>query len=181
MFGFLSKNKNINKSPEQLFSLVIEQTRLPVFYTEFKIEDTLDGRFDLMSLHMALLLGKIDQHEEHENFSSLKRRLQEVMFDNLDLTVREIGVGDMSVGKKVKVMAEAFYGRMIAYQKSLNAEDQEGLKNALRRNLYREKEMSDAVVDKVSDYVFLQWKHICSHSIEQVMADEFSFLKPEAK
>ena len=176
MFGSLFKNRKINKSAHDLFSIVIEQSRLPSIYTDMEVEDSLDGRFDVMSLHMSLLLKKIDQNGEREECKVLKRRLQEIMFDNLDLTIREIGVGDMGVGKKVKVMAEAFYGRMLAYHEALGAEDGSELSKVIKRNIYRERDIDQNILLFMNKYTSEQWKHLENLEIDDILNGKLSFL-----
>ncbi len=179
MFDFLFKKKKLNNSAHDLFSEVIAQSRLPAFYTDLNVEDSLDGRFDLMSLHMTMLLYKLDQHNQVEKVKKLKRMLQEIMFDNLDLTVREIGVGDLGVGKKIKTMAEAFYGRMMTYQNALESEDMAQMSDALKRNLYREKNVEDKILNGMLKYVFDQWRGITSQDIESIISGKIIFMKPE--
>ena len=145
---------------------------MPTFYSDFDVEDSLDGRFDLMSLHMAMLLDKLDQHQAVTDAAKLKRVLQEIMFDNLDLTLREIGVGDLGVGKKIKVMAEAFYGRMMVYQDLFHSKDVQKMSEALIRNLYREREIAEDTVLQMSRYVFEQRENIKHQNIENIMSGE---------
>ncbi len=178
MFGFLFKRKKLSKSAHKLFSQVIEQSRLPVFYQEFQVDDTLDGRFDVMSLHMALVLHKLDQHDDLGECKYIKRLLQETMFDNLDLTVREIGVGDMGVGKKIKAMAEAFYGSMMAYQSAMQEEDASKMSDVLHRNLYRERDIEEELLTKMSQYVSDQWDHFKTQTMDDVMDGHLSFIQP---
>ena len=178
MFGFLPKKKILNDAGHKLFSLVIKQSRLVVFYEELAVEDNLDGRFDLMSLHMAMILQKLDQNKKSKDATKLKQVFQEIMFDNLDLTLREIGVGDMGVGKKIKVMAEAFYGRMIAYQNLFGAKNPEKMLNVLQRNLYRERKVDIEILKTMTKYVYDQYDFVENESIENVMIGDLSFLLP---
>ncbi len=176
MFGFLFKDKKLKKVAYSLFSKVIEQSRLPVFYTDYMVEDSIDGRFDLMALHMSLLINKLDQSSQSAN---LKRMLQEAMFDNLDLTMREIGVGDLGVGKKVKVMAEAFYGRVNVYQEHLNRGDMDNIREAILRNVYRQREVALPILEKIADYYFSQWQHVNAQTLSDIMQGKIAFIIPK--
>lgn len=178
MFGFLFKKKGWNNIGHQLFQTVIDQTRIPIFYSELAVEDSIDGRFDLMALNMAFVLDKLDMHNDVEGVSTLKRILQEIMFDNLDLTLREIGVGDLGVGKKIKVMAEAFYGRMMVYQDLFKSRDTKNMSEALKRNLYRGEEVDQAILDDMISYSFGQSDHTRKQSLEKVVSGEINFLAP---
>lgn len=179
MLGFLFRDKKLNNVAHTLFSKVIEQSRIPFFYTNYDVEDTLDGRFDLMALHMSLLIYKLDQSEDVPKVPELKRMLQEAMFDNLDLTMREVGVGDLGVGKKVKVMAEAFYGRIKVYQEIIDKDSRQAMQEAIKRNLYRDREVDNEVVKKIVEYYFQQWDNVNQQRLSDVMKGELKFIEPQ--
>lgn len=120
-----------------LFGEVVDAARQSKFYEDYQVADDLDGRFDMISLHLVLLLDRLDKISSSRRAERLKRYVQEIFFDNLDLSLREMGVGDLSVGKKIKDMAEAFYGRREAYLKALGQGDDTILEETLLRNLYR--------------------------------------------
>ena len=100
------------------------------------------------------------------------------MFDNLDLTLREIGVGDLGVGKKIKVMAEAFYGCMMAYQSNLASENKQEMTETLRRNLYREREIGEDVLQSMTKYVFNQFDYINGQEINSILEGQIDFQDP---
>lgn len=179
MLDFLLGNKNLKNVAYKLFSKIIKQSRISEFYSEFEIEDSLDGRFDLMAVHMIILLDKLDYHNENKKPARLKRILQEIMFDNLDLTLREIGVGDLGVGKKIKVMAEAFYGRMKVYQVAFEKGDTDAISEALLRNLYRGRTLDKGILSNMSAYVQQQHEKIGNQSISEIMSGKVEFNLPE--
>jgi cytochrome b pre-mRNA-processing protein 3 len=176
MFGLFSKKKNLNKVAHNLFDHVIQQSRQIDFYTKLSVEDSLDGRFDLMAIHMAIVLDKLNRHKNDEDIMQISRNLQEVMFDNLDLSLREIGVGDLGVGKKIKVMAEAFYGRVKTYDELFQTLDKDKMSEALKRNLYREKNVDSDVLQKITTYVFEQFDHVKGLPIEHIFTDKATFI-----
>ena len=179
MFGFLFKKKRLNDIGHKLYSSIIAQSRLTIFYSDLAVEDNLDGRFDVLALHMSLILDKLDLHGKEANVADLKRILQEIMFDNLDLTLREIGVGDLGVGKKIKVMAEAFFGRMMVYQDLFRLGDTDKMSKTLHRNLYREKDVSPDILNYMSIYVFNEHKNVTGQSIDDIMSGVINFTEPE--
>lgn len=111
---------------ESLCLSALHQARNALFYERWGVPDTLEGRFDCACLHMAVLL------------KYLKRTLAQAVFDSFfsytELTLREVGVGDLSVGKQVKKCAKFFYGALKAYHNAL--ENKSSLEEALIRNLY---------------------------------------------
>lgn len=116
-----------------LYLAVVERARAPVFYTDFAVPDTVDGRFELISLHAFLVMRRLK--EQGTEAEEVAQALFDILFRDMDRSLREMGVGDMSVGKKVKQMMTAFYGRAKAYDSAL-AQDRDELALALRRNLY---------------------------------------------
>jgi cytochrome b pre-mRNA-processing protein 3 len=116
-----------------LYAAIVAAARQEKFYADWHVPDTMDGRFEILSLHMFLVLDRLrDFGAEGE---ALAQDLTDRFFDDMDASLREAGVGDLSVGKKVRKMAEAFYGRATAYRTSLAGNGQ-GLPDALKRNVY---------------------------------------------
>lgn len=175
---FLRRNKKIKDAAYVLFNKVVAQARTPEFYANWHVADTLDGRFDVIILHVALVVNRLESQTDNKRMALLARYLQEVLFDNMDMSLREIGVGDMSVGKKVKVMAEAYYGRAAAYAKAIRADDkEESLKSVLIRNIYREKAPDNTIVDQFAAYVIAQVKCLEKQAVDDVMLANIIFEK----
>ena len=116
-----------------LYLEVVRRAREPVFYARMHVPDTLDGRFELIALHAFMLMRRLKQRDN--DVDDTAQALFDVMFQDMDRSLREMGVGDLSVGKRVKQMISAFYGRVGAYEAVLDG-DQEDLRAALIRNLY---------------------------------------------
>jgi len=119
-----------------LYETIVAQARSEGLYRDLGVPDNLDGRFEAIVLHLVLVLRRLkaDFPEGRE----LTRTLQEVFFTDMDRSLREMGAGDLGVGKRVKRMAEAFMGRLQAYEEALAApaaERPEVLERVLRRNL----------------------------------------------
>jgi cytochrome b pre-mRNA-processing protein 3 len=112
---------------------IVEQARRPDFFGEGGVPDTVDGRFELICLHAFLYLRRL-RHEQPET-AALGQRFFDTMFADFDRSLREMGTGDLSVGREVKRMAEAFYGRIAAYDHGLSGGDSV-LEAALARNLF---------------------------------------------
>lgn len=117
----------------ELYGSSVAQARQPEFYRAWCVADTLDGRFELVMLHVALLLRRLTA--EGEAGKALGRSVVEQMFEALDDDMREIGVGDLTVPKRVHKAASAFYGRLKVYDEALKAEDGVALSEALDRNI----------------------------------------------
>jgi len=124
-------NRKSRAAVRALYGAIVAAARNPAFYAEWGVPDTLDGRFELIALHAFLAIRRLKQAGDNAAFA---QALFDTMFADLDRNLREMGVGDLSVGRQVKTMAKAFYGRVVAYERGLAGSD--SLDDALRRNLY---------------------------------------------
>lgn len=115
-----------------IYSGIVTAARQPRFYAEWGVPDTLDGRFDMIVLHLFLVLDRLRAEQGYEEMS---QKLTDYFHQDMDRSLREMGVGDLSVGKKVRKMAEACYGRLLAYGQAIAGHD-EDLQQALARNVY---------------------------------------------
>jgi len=118
-----------DETPAALYASCVAAARQPAFYATYGVPDTVDGRFDLLLLHVLLVLRQLKDE-------ALRQELFDLMFVDMDRSLREMGVGDMSIGKKMKPMLAGFYGRAGAYEKALTETGNENLTEALSRNLY---------------------------------------------
>lgn len=119
---------------EHLYAQAVEQARSPAFYTALGVSDRIDARFELYVVHVLLVVMRL--RDEGEEGAEIAQRLFDVFVSALDNTLRELGVGDTSMAKKMRKLGESMYGRMTAYEPTIRAADQEGLAEALVRNVY---------------------------------------------
>jgi cytochrome b pre-mRNA-processing protein 3 len=125
------------RKPEEVFAAALyartaEQARATQLFEACGIPDTLDGRFDSLALHAALMIDRLRREPDGEG---LAQAFFDAMFRHLDLTLREIGVQDLGVGRRIKIMAEGLHGRALAYRAAL-AGGPAPLGEVLRRNAY---------------------------------------------
>jgi cytochrome b pre-mRNA-processing protein 3 len=132
------------------YGAIVEHARRAEFFTVLGVPDTLDGRFELVCLHVFLYLRRLKG--EKPPAAALAQSLVDAMFTDFDRSLREIGTGDLSVGRQVKRMAEAFYGRVRAYDEGLAGGDAE-LRAALGRNLYGTAEATPARLERMAIYL----------------------------
>lgn len=131
-----------------LYTALVTMSRRPALYTDGGAADTVDGRFDLIVLHLYLAIERLRREPEDAPARQVETPLLEVFFADMDQALRQMGVGDLSVGRRVHDMAGAFFGRVQAYEAALAAHDGGGgtepLADAVRRNLYRGDARADA-------------------------------------
>lgn len=116
-----------------LYGMIVAQARTPCFYQDYAVPDTINGRFDLLVLHLVLVIERL-------NRDLALKDLAQGLFDrfcaDMDDNLREIGIADLKVPKEMRRMGEAFYGRAQAYQAALAVPDDAALEDALVRNIY---------------------------------------------
>jgi cytochrome b pre-mRNA-processing protein 3 len=118
---------------QPLYNAVVAAGRQPNWYINGKVADTLDGRFDMIAAMLSLVLLRLEA--DGGAHAAESARLTEIFVDDMDGQLREIGIGDVVVGKHIGRMMSALGGRLGAYRDALKEE--EGLEDALERNLYR--------------------------------------------
>jgi len=117
---------------EAVYARTAERARGSELFEQFGVPDDLYGRFDALALHAWLTIDRLRLEPDGE---ALAQAFFDAMFRHLDLTLREIGVQDLGVGRRIKAMAEGLHGRALAYREALAGRG-ECLAEVLRRNAY---------------------------------------------
>lgn len=148
--------------------------RHPVFYANWAVPDTLDGRFDMIALHTYLVLDRLKGQQP-----AFRQALVDEFFRDMDRSLRELGVGDLSVGKKVRKMAEVFYGRVAAYDAAL-ASGGEGLVAALARNVFPDDREAAARPEaaRLAQYLQSQRTRLAAQDATTIARGQVSFEEP---
>lgn len=149
---FFTSHSNPSLARERYAALVAE-ARQPSLYQQCGLPDTLDGRYEAIVLHLFVAEQKLSETSES---MQLLRDMHEAFFDDMDRGLREGGVGDTGIGKRVKRMASGLYGRLQAYRQSIH--DHQAFKETLLRNAYatRSAAPSDAEVEALIAYIHAQ-------------------------
>ncbi|MFG1464663.1 ubiquinol-cytochrome C chaperone family protein [Xanthobacter sp. DSM 24535] len=120
---------------QRLYGVIVAQARQPAFYTDFAVPDTIEGRFELVLLHTFLACHRL------KNGDAASREMSQLVFDafldDMDRSLREMGVGDLTVPKRMKKIGQAFYGRAGVFDAALQAgAPPDSLREAVARNIY---------------------------------------------
>lgn len=134
LLGRLSGGGRNARPVADLFTAIVAQARAPAFYRDLGVPDTLDGRFEVVALHAFLVMRRLKG--QGAAAGSLSRRLYEVMIDNFEKSLMEMGVGDTGIGRRVKTMARGMAGRIRAYDEALADPDDHRLEVAIDNNVY---------------------------------------------
>jgi cytochrome b pre-mRNA-processing protein 3 len=154
----------------RLYGAIVAQSRNPVFYREHGVPDTVDGRFEMIVLHVFLVLHRLKEEAEGER--QLGQELFDLLFLDFDRALRELGVADTKVPKKIREMGQAFYGRVKAYDEALAAGEGRALEEALARNVLADAEADTAAL---ASYVRSASAEIAAMPHARLAAGEISF------
>ena len=174
-FGWPFRGSRWRAPAYELYGAIVHQARRPEFYTRCAVPDTVDGRFDSIMLHAFLVLRRLKQ--DHARTSELAQALFDLMFEDMDQNLREMGVGDLGVGRRIKSMAQAFYGRTAAYEIASTADDT-ALGEALRRNLYRGTSPGEADVAAMVAYMRQETAALDALDVERLIEGNLRFGAP---
>ena len=174
MFSFSGHN-SAREAADIAYRRVVEQARQPIFFADYGVPDTLDGRFELICLHAFLYLHRLKA--DRPQASPFCQSLFDRMFADFDRSLREMGVGDLSVGKHMKRMARAFYGRILSYEAGL-AGDDSALAVALARNVFGTVSLHECAADDLAAYVRGAVRALRSQSADDLLAGAISFAVP---
>ena len=131
----LGKKSRIRKSSGQLLSSASQQSRHPAFYSDRGLSDSLDGRFESITLHIALIMRRLKSVQP--SGAALAEDLCTALFSSFDHAFREMGTSDVAIARKIRQLGEAYAGRVAAYNDSLSSEDAlQSLEAAILRNVF---------------------------------------------
>lgn len=155
---------------------LVAQARNPFFYTALAVPDTLDGRFEMIVLHLFLLQHRLLEEPQAQRFA---QQLSEAFLRDMDRSVRELGVADTGVGKRIKRMGKAYHGRLQAYRAGLA--DPIALRAALARNLYGTVAEGDVrVLAGMADYLQAQARALAAAPMTDITEGTYRWPSPPA-
>jgi len=175
MIWNLFKRKKANQAlVERQYAEITRAARSPVFYEAMGVPDTVLGRFEMISIHLIVYLRRTGSAGAATK--GLAQDLVDAFFEDIDHSIRELGIGDTSVPKRMKKLARMFYGRVKSYGEALDAGDRSGLVEALKRNLYPESTGTDPSMLLLSD-----WMMITARTLENVPEEKLAAGQVEFK
>lgn len=170
VFGLF--RRRTRPSEYALYGAIVAQARQPAFYAALSVPDTVDGRFDMMILHAVLVFRRLQG--EGKEAAATSQAVFDLFFRDMDASLREMGISDNRVPKKVRKMAEAFYGRANAYGEALDACNAEDLAAAIGRNIFTDAPDADAC-NKLAIYMTNASRTLADLPLEDVMAAKLAW------
>ena len=156
------------------YGMIVAQARAAAFYAGYGVPDTVQGRFDLIVLHLVLVLERLGRDGAARGFG---QKLFDVFCRDLEDNLREMGVGDLAVPKEMRRFGEAFYGRQAAYLAALAAGDERELERALTRNIFRGADIDPGAV-RLARYARAALRQFAAQDERALLRGEIVFPKP---
>ncbi|HJM61855.1 MAG TPA: ubiquinol-cytochrome C chaperone family protein [Alphaproteobacteria bacterium] len=164
------RDRALSGKVDALYGALVAQSRRSEFYAKLGVPDSVDGRFDMIILHLSLLLRRLRGEDE-----ALAQALLDITFDDMDRNLREMGAGDLGVGRRVKVMARAYFGRFKTYDTALEMGDGEALAEALARNVKPADGL--AAARHIADYVVRVEASLAGQTVAALASSKICFPK----
>jgi len=174
MIWNLFKRKKANQAlVERQYAELTGAARSEVFYETMGVPDTVMGRFEMISLHLFLYLRRTGSAGEAAR--GLAQEVVDAFFEDVDHSIRELGIGDMGVPKRMKKLAKMFYGRVTSYSQALDAGDRQALTDALKRNIHPASGDEAPSMQALSDWVIATARSLEDVPEETLAAGQMAF------
>jgi cytochrome b pre-mRNA-processing protein 3 len=155
-----------------VYRAIVAQSRQPVFYAEWGVPDTVTGRFDMISLHMALVFRRLRANETSKGFS---QAVFDLFFKDMDRSLREMGAGDLGVPKKIQKMGNLFFGLLAAINEAMDRNDREALAAVFSRNIFGDAGLEHAFA--LADYALEQDRVLAAQPVDSITGGTVTFGK----
>ena len=171
-----TSDHTVKRSAERIYASIVAQARHPYFYRELSVADTIPGRFEMITVHMFLVLDRL--RDKGQEADSLAQELVDIMFQDMDDVAREIGVGDMGVAPRIKKLARSFRSRLEYYQKAIESDERDALSSALLEIYFGNDSDKSALAIELAGYIVQEKKALYSLSITEMLASKSLFGEP---
>jgi len=171
----LFRQRPAKETGRALYALAVEQSRQPFLYADLGAPDTVEGRFEVYTLHVMLLLDRL--RGQGTEAAEISQALFDVYLSALDDALREMGVGDMAVGRKMRKLGEAFYGRAKSYEAALAAlPDRAQLEELIARTLLAD--TTGAPTEPFARYVERQRAALSGQALVDLLKAQVAWVAP---
>ena len=171
MIFSLFRKKPATEPVYAIYNAIVAQSRQPVFYAHWQVPDTVTGRFDMISLHMALLFRRL--RSEEAGGKAFSQSVFDLFFKDMDRSLREMGAGDMGVPKKIQKMGNIFFGLLAAMNEAMDRNDSAALEGVLARNIFDGE--GGAHITAITAYVASVDQHLATQPTSAITAGTIHF------
>jgi cytochrome b pre-mRNA-processing protein 3 len=160
-----------------VYQRIVAQARHPRFYAAAGVPDTTTGRFEMLALHLFLVLHRLKRERGDPDCAALAQALADHVVADLDANLREMGAGDLGVGRRVKRMSAALYGRIAAFDAGLDG-GESALREAVRRTVFATVAPAEGQVEAMARYLVAGRDLLAGRSAAELAAGAVEFPAP---
>ncbi|MDK4723744.1 MULTISPECIES: ubiquinol-cytochrome C chaperone family protein [Rhizobium] len=176
IFGLFRKRNHNQIIVVRQYEVLTTMARQPVFYTDYDVPDTVMGRFELLSVMMILFFRRT--RSSTTSGQELAQEIVDAFFEDIDYSIRELGIGDNSVPKRMKKLAGMFYGRLESYAAAMDGNDRAALATALQRNIYPKGEQAAASMTALAGWMLTAEAHLAAVTEDQIATGSATLPQP---
>lgn len=173
ILGFFNRHKDEQAAP--LYASIVAQARQPVFYRDWSVADTVEGRFEMVVLHLVLATERL--RNDDGTIAPSAQALFDFFLLDMDRSLREMGVGDLSVPKRMKKIGQQVYGRFDSFRPALAAGDRAALSNAIDRNVFADVSQPEAA-GWLADYAIEAAQRLASQPTSDIESGRIVWPEP---
>lgn len=170
---YFGRERQEKQRADALYNHVVAASRNPTLYGQSGAPDTANGRFELIILHIFMLFRRMQ--DDDAQVKSIKQKTFDCFLENMDVNLREIGVGPDGVPKRIQKMLENFYGRAGAYQVAIDENNLDEMTQVIARNFYSDDKINQQGARNLAEYVFKAVILLDEASIDQLLTANFKF------
>lgn len=176
LFEYFKRRKNNRVIFERQYGSLTAVVREPVFYRDLSVPDTVMGRFELFAVVMILYFRRT--RHASKGGQQIAQHVVDSFFQDIDHSMRELGIGDHGVPKRMKKFASMFYGRLKAYAEALDAKDASTLAQALSRNIFAAQDHASADLRALAEWMLMVDTDLLAQSDEHLLAGHLTIARP---
>ena len=167
------KKKKYETVPNDIYQKIVKFSRNKMFYTKFKVPDTIDGRFDMLTLITIIVVFRLSKIKDEG--IKLSQKIFDIIFKDLDFSLRELGAGDVSVANNMKKLISSYMGRQKIYLKAFKNDDEKFLATAFKNNIFRNNDQKDNLILLLSINIFNINKKLDLIEDKKILDGDFEF------
>ena len=167
------KKKKYETVSNDIFQKIVNFSRNKIFYTKYCVPDTIDGRFDMLVLTTIIVVHRLSKIKNEGIV--LSQNIFDIVFKDLDFSLRELGAGDVSVANNMKKLISSYMGRQKIYLKAFKSEDEKFLALAFKNNIFRNKDQKKNLILLLSKNIFRINKKLNLIEDKKMLIGDFDF------
>ena len=167
------KKKKYETVPNDIYQKIVKFSRNKIFYTKYKVPDTIDGRFDMLVLITIIVVFRLSKIKDEG--IKLSQQIFDIIFKDLDFSLRELGAGDVSVANNMKKLISSYMGRQKIYLKAFKNDDEMFLAMAFKNNIFRNNDQKENLILLLSRNIFKINKKLNLIDDEKILEGDFEF------